>query len=876
MQLPIRRKPQVEVDAELAFHIQERVRDYVARGMSPEAARAAALDRLGDLTDVRTECTRLLASEQRAEGLRDWLGDLRQDLRITVRTMRRAKLFTFLAVVTLALGIGANAAVFRVVKSVLLDGLPYADAGRLVRVYSRFAASQMDRSSTSPGAVVDIAQRVRAFASVGAFNFGTFDVGWQSDGGARVLSAAAVAPDYFRTLGVRAAFGRAMSDEDASQNVGLLSDAAWRREFGADPGIVGQSLRIERQDTRVIGVLPRDYVGPMGDADIVFPMNLRAAVRRPDLGREQHYLEIVARLAPGATLASAQRELDGLAVELQREHPVSDKGRGFIVLPLRDSMVGATRTPLVTLLASAGLVLLITCANLAGALLSRTISRRKEFAVRVALGARRGRLVRQLLTESVLLALVGALLGLVLASAGLSVVRGLALQALPPYADLSLDGGAVLVTLLAALCAGLGFGLAPALAAATWQPQGTLREETRGTSESRRAQRLRGILVASQIALSLSVLAGAGLLVRSLLAMSSAPLGFEPDGVLTARVQLPGSAYKTPEIRAAFFRQLEERLVSMPGVRSVASVTQIPSATMSRNTLTIDGVALAGDGPTFIPYMAVSDDYFALMGIRLVRGRLFGPQDAPSGPPTIVISETMAKRYWPNGDAIGARLHISPHTSREWGTVVGIVNDVRVEPAAPAPTPMAYATNRQDYMWSGRDLLIRTTNDPRSLVKPASAALASLDTTLPLRDARALREIMNERLTSYRLPMLLMTAFGVLALLLSSVGVYAMFATMAAAREREFGVRVALGSGRGAIAREVLRQGTIWMAIGVALGALGVSIVARALRDLLFGIAPLDPIALGTALGALLVCGFIAIIPPVRRATRVDPIDVLR
>jgi predicted permease len=378
------------------------------------------------------------------------------------------------------------------------------------------------------------------------------------------------------------------------------------------------------------------------------------------------------------------------------------------------------------------------------------------------------------------------------------------------------------------------------------------------------------------LTLSLSVLAGAALLVRSLLAMSTAPLGFEPDGVLTARVQLPQSAYKTRELRAAFFRQLQERLSAIPGVQSVASVTQIPSATMSRNFLTIDGVVLSGDGPTFIPYMAVSDDYFTLMGIRLVRGRLFGAQDAAGGTPTIVISETMAKRYWPNGDAIGARVHISPHTSDVWGTVIGIVNDVRVDPATPTPTPMAYATNRQDYAWSGRDFLIRTTRDPLLLVQPARLALAALDPTLPLRDARGLREIVNERLASHRLPMLLMTAFGVLALLLSSVGVYAMFATMATAREREFGVRVALGSGRGAIALEVLRQGTVWMAIGIALGALGVSIVARALRDLLFGIAPLDPVALSTALGALLICGLVAVIPPVRRATRVDPIDVLR
>ncbi len=876
MRLPLRRPPQAEVDAEIAFHLEQRVRDYIARGMSPESARAAAVARLGDLSTVRVECADLLAREQRAEGLRDWLDDLRQDLRIAVRAMMRAKLFASLAIVTLALGIGANAAVFRVVKSVLLDRLPYTDAGRLVRVYSRFAASRLERSSTSPGAAVDMGERVRDFRGVGAFNFGTFDVAWVSDAGARVLSAAAVTPEYFRTLGVRPALGRSMTEQDASDNVALLSDAAWRREFGGDPAIVGRTLRIEHEGTRVIGVLPPDYVGPMGDADLVFPMDLRAAVRGPDAGRGQHYLGIVARLAPGATPASAQRALDRLSAELQHEHPNSDAGNDFVVLPLRESMVGDTRTPLLALLASAGLVLLITCANVASALLSRTISRRKEFAVRIALGARRGRVVRQLLAESMLLAFLGALVGLALASSGLAVARGFTAQVLPPYADLSLDAGAVLVTLLAALGTGLAFGLAPAVAAGTWQAHGTLREESRGTSESRRARRLRGVLVASQIALSFSVLAGAGLLVRSLLLMSAAPLGFEPDGVLTARVQLPESAYGTPEIRAAFFRQLQERLAAIPGVRRVASVTQIPSTTMSQNILTIDGVTLPGDGPTFVPYMAVSDDYFTLMGIRLVRGRSLSAQDAANGVPAIVISEAMAKRYWPHGDAVGARVHISPHTARAWGTVVGVVRDVRIDPAAPTPAPMAYATNRQDYAWSGRDILIRTSGDPRTFIKAARVALAGLDPTLPLRDARPLREIVDERLTSYRLPMLLMTAFGALALVLSSMGVYAMFATMAAARQREFGVRIALGSGRGAIAIEVLRQGSAWMIAGVALGALGVSVVAHALGGLLFGVAPFDPVALGVALGALLACAVVALVPPVRRATRVDPIDVLR
>ena len=409
---------------------------------------------------------------------------------------------------------------------------------------------------------------------------------------------------------------------------------------------------------------------------------------------------------------------------------------------------------------------------------------------------------------------------------GLAALRTLALSALPSYADLSLDPGAVAVMLLVALATGVAFGLAPALAAGRWSPQGTLREETRGSSEGRRSRRLRGTLVAAQIALSLSLLVGAGLLARSLWEMNTAPLGFEPANVLTARVELPSAAYPTAERRALSFQQLEERIAALPGVRGVASTTQIPSPTMSSNALTIEGVTPRSDGPTFIPYQAVSDEYFRVMGIALQQGRTFGPQDAPAAPPTIVVNETMARRYWPGKPVIGARIRVSPHTAERWGVIVGVVRDVRVDPARPSPEPMAYASNRQDFLWTGRDFVIRTQGDPLALLRPVERQLAALDATIPLRDPTTLSAVMDERLAGRRLPVLLMTAFGALALLLASVGVYAMFASMAAAREREFGVRMALGSTRAAIAALVLRQGSVWMAAGLTGGAVGVVGVA--------------------------------------------------
>lgn len=868
--------PQAEVDDELQFHVDERVREYVAGGMSPEEARAAALARLGDLPGVRRECADLLTAERRAEARRDWLADLRQDLRFGVRSAVRAPLFSLLAIVTLAVGIGANAAVFGVVKSVLLDSLPYADADRLVRVYSQWRSSPSDRQSSSPGAATDLAERTRSFASVTAFNFTTFDVTHLGESGPRVLSGALVDGGFFRTLGVEAALGRTLSESDAGLPALMLGHEAWQRELGGDPQAVGRTILINGTACEVVGVLPRGFVGPMGEADLWLALDLTGALADPQSAREQHWLGVVGRLAPGVGLAAAQQEVDALGAALARQHPESDGGRDFRVLPLRDSMVGDTRTPLLLLMASAGLVLLIACANLAGALLSRILARRKEVAVRVALGAQGSRVVRQLLTESTLLAVAGAALGLLLARLALDALGRLALAQLPPYADLSLDFGVVAVTGVAALATGVAFGVSPALAASRWEPQRALREATRGASEGRGSRRFRGALVAAQVALSLSLLAGAGLLVRSLWEMAGTPLGFEPEGVLVAGVQLPPADYPTVEAIGAFYRELEERVAAHPGVVAAALVTQLPSPQMSSNVLTIEGAPAAGEGKTFIPYMSVSDGYFRLMGIELLAGRTFGAQDGPEAPPAIVVSETFARRHWPGGDALGSRLRISPHTAERWGMVVGIVGDVRLDPTIAVPEPLAYASNRQDFSWPSRTLVVRAEGDPLALVRPLQRELSALDSELPLRDPTTLRALVDERFAGRWLPVLLMTAFGALALLLVSVGIYAMFASMASARERELAVRLALGSSRRAVAGLVLRQGGAWMAAGLVGGAVGLMLVSRLLGDLVHGIPPLDPPAIAMAVAGLAACAGLALVGPVRRATRVDPAVALR
>ena len=866
-----------EVDDELAFHLEQRVQDYIARGLTPDDARAAALERFGTVGTVRDECSRLLAKEQRAEGRRKWLDDLAQDVRFGVRSAIRTPLFSLLAILTLALGIGANAAVFGVVKSVLLNALPYADADRLISVFAQ-RNDGGGRITLSAATIGDIQQRVREVARVGIFSPLKQDVTYAAADGAHPLSGALAGAGFFQTLGVRPLLGRTLQDEDAvtgAKRVVVLNHRTWQALFGGDSGVIGRSIDLFGNAHTIVGVLPRNFVGPIGDVDIWRPLDLGPTMRDPIRARRRAWLGVVARLAAGARAEDAKRALTGLSKQLAREHP--GDGDDLVTLtaaPLREDLVGDTRRPLLVLMASAGLVLLIMCANLAGALLGRTLTRRRELAVRVALGAGWERLVRQLLTESTLLALAGGCVGLMLATMGLRVLRGLALRAIPSYTDLSLDMGAVLVTAGVALAAGIVFGLGPALSVRRTDPQATLRDESRGASEGPRSRRLRGLLVGAQIALCMSLLMGAGLLARSLWALAHVPLGFNPDGVLTMTLRLPSSRYPTLEARGAFQRQAEAQLRALPGVNGVAITTDLPGAMMSRDGFAVvDAATSPSDAQRFVVTATVSDDYFHTLGIPLVRGRVFDATDLPDGVASVIISQSLARRFWPTGDPIGARVRMGPDPSAPAMQVIGIVGDIRNGPGE-APEPVAYTAMRQG-PW-GDTFLVRAEGDPLTLAKPIQQALSRIDRAMPLYDVRPLRARINDGLSSRRLPAALLAAFGVLALVLASVGVYAMYAAMASAREREFGVRVALGSTRGQIARLVLQQGARWMVGGIVVGFVGMTLVAAALRSTLYGIPPFDPVTLVAAPALLVASAAAALVMPVLRATRTDPIKVLR
>jgi putative ABC transport system permease protein len=875
----IRDEPRLEVQDELAFHLEERVREYMAAGLDEAAARKAALDRIGDVDRVSGECAGILAAERRSLARRNWLADLLQDLRFAVRSAVRSPLFTLMAVITLALGIGVNSAVFGVVKSVLLNPLPYGEAGRIVQVQAYRAADAPDLGGgVSAGTARDLTERQRSFSAIAFSSTTGRDAVLEADDGASTVRPAWVSPAFFQALGVSPILGRVFDDAEASTDtarVVLLAHGIWQQQYGGQRDVIGRTVVLNGISRTVVGVLPPGFIHPVERSDVYLPLNLDPWLRNPVSARGSHFLAVFARMNTGVTLEAADADVASIGAALAVEHPRENGDVELRARPLHVTMVGETRTPLLVLMGSAMLVLIIACANLAAALLSRTIARRKEFAVRVSLGAGRGRLVRQLLAESVLLAVVGGAAGLLLAAAALAMLRGANIDALPAYAELTLDTGAVVFTFLLALLTGAAFGLTPALSAGRGDTQATLRDEARGGTEGRSASRARGLLVAGQVALCLSVLAGAGLLTRSLMLMTSEPLGFDARNTLAFDVPLPAARFPTVESQLLFYDEMRERIGALPGVTDVAVVNMLPTRVTNSNSVYALGTAQADDeAAPFALTTAVLDDAFTTLGIPVIAGRAFSSADHLDSPPVAVVSETMARRFWPDGNAIGARIRVGPDPTATPREVIGIVRDVRTNLVEAGTEPMLYVALRQG--WWGGTFIVRTAGDPVSHISPIRGVLAAYDPTLPMAGVTTLDNVIREGLAVRRLPMTLMLSFGALALLLACIGIYAMFANMALSREREFGVRMALGSTPGAVAALVLRQGALWMGIGLMGGAVGVVAISRSLQSLLYGITPLDPLSLAAAVAVLVACAALALAIPVRRATRADPAASIR
>jgi predicted permease len=817
------------------------------------------------------------------------MSDLLQDLRYALRGLRQRPGFALIAVLTLGLGIGANTAIFSIANGVLLRPLPYAEPDRLVMVWGHRAQSPLAELSESE--YWDLRERSRALASLAAFVDGSLNL--TGSGVPERLRVGFMTAGATSVLGVQPRVGRAFAAEEDLPGrplAVLLSDGLWRRRFGADPGILGRTLTIDDEPPPVFGIMPPDFKLPTqygAPLEIWAPIQHDPAADRRSRGC--HYLRAVGRLRSGVTVDAASRESSTLMRGMLSEYPTEYRPDfDGSATPVQQEVVGDVRPAILVLLGAVGLLLLIACANVAGLLLARAEGRQREIALRIALGAGRGRLVRQLLTESLVLALVGGVLGLLAAVWG---VRGLVLAApasIPRLDAVGIDAPVLGFTVCLTLVTGLLFGLAPALHAARPDLSGALGDGGRGGTSGVARHRVRRALVAGQVALALVLVTGAGLLVQSFVRLRQVDPGFRPQRLLTARIELSPVRYATNESMRRFYRDLLDRLHELPGVRGAATARALPMTDrleIGDWSFILEGRASSPPLPTDwhpADWQVVSPDYFRTMGIPVLSGRGIEASDQLGTPGAVVVNRTLAQQVWPRGGAVGQRVLLGGgEVDSVWRTVVGVVGDVRHRGLSAQPRPEMYLPYAQFPAGTGTAtrslyLVIRTAGDPTAIVPAVRAALAGLDPDVPLAGVQTMEESMGSWAAERRLLMLLVSSFAVLALVLGAVGIYGVMAHLVAQREREIGVRVALGAVPGEIVRLVTVQGMAMVGLGIAAGALISLAATRLLQSLLFEVRPSDPATLAGPALALAGVASVAMLVPAIRATRVDPIDALR
>jgi predicted permease len=828
-------------------------------------------------------------------GVMGGLAAFTQDLRYAGRAFGRAPGFTLVGLLSLAIGIGANTAIFSVVSALLLRPLPYVNAERQVILWNTSPGLGITEDWFSTAQYFDIRAGVRSFESV-AIAIGA-NLNLTGDGEPERIGAIRVSSNLLPMLGVRPLVGDLFSaDDDRPGRTGkaLLGFRTWTRRYGQDPRIVGRALTLNGQPFEVVGVLPSTFslprevmptLGVVDDAEVVLPLPLPA--NAAEIRNREDY-NILATLAPGATLDQARAELDTLTARLRRAHPdfyPPNGGLTFRALPLKEQAVGRARRALTVLMASVGFVLLIACANVANLLLARALARRKEIAVRAALGASRARIAGQLLTESVLLAVGGGVLGLLFAFACLEGIRFLGSASVPRLAEIALDGRVLLFTLGVSLVSGVLFGMAPAFRLSRLDVHGSLKDVGRGSSGTGavwgRGQRLRRLLVVAELALSVMLLVGAGLLVRSFVRLQSVSPGFDAARALTLELTMTGRKYNDADAVLQTYRALWERLGSLPGVAAVGGVTALPlSNMMAWGPITVGGRA-APEGEKFInaDIRVVGGRYFEAMGIPLLQGRAFGEQDTRESQRVVIVDEHMAAQLWPGQDPIGRRIRtggfdVTPDTP--WMTVIGVAGRVKQDSLDGDPR-MAYYRYHGQSPARAMNIVVRAADgEPAALGSAVRHAIRTLDPDLPIYKMRAMDERVSDALAERRFAMLLLTVFALLALVLAAVGVYGVLAYLVAQGTRELGIRLALGATPGALARLVVWQGVSVALAGVVLGLAGAFALTRFMRALLFGVAASDPVTFALIASALGVVALLASYLPARRAAAVDPLVSLR
>jgi putative ABC transport system permease protein len=791
-----------------------------------------------------------------------------RDIRYALRSWRRAPGPIAAAIAALALGIGANTAIFSIVSGVLLRPLPYQNPERLVMVWQDMRArGGPQRDWISPGLFVEWRQRGTMFEQIAAIRGWTPNLTGVDE--PERLRGAAVSPAYFAALGVAPAAGRALTEADDVPNgapVVMISDALWSRLFNRDAGLVGRTILLDGQPTTVVGVMPAGFEPPVIAADVWSPIRIDPS-RAP---RGIVILRALALLRPGVSVAQAQAGMSAVALQLEQEDQEWERAR-VAVIPLHDDIVGNVRQMLIVLSLAVALVLAIACANVMSLLLARAADRGREITIRTALGAGRGRIVRQLLTESLLLSSIGGIAGSILAIWGVAALVAVAPPSAPRLQDVRVDAGVLAFTALITLVTALVAGLAPSLAAVRVHLNAGLRD---GGREATGTGRLRAGLVVGEIAIALVLVVGAALLIRTLVALQHVDMGFEPAHVLSASVAPPRTQYRDPEALRQLFTRLVERAATIPGVRSAALTNMLPLTGGEMNlSFRIEGrppAATPGSEPV-AGARIVSASYPTTLGMRLLQGRDLTPLDSANAPGAVLVNETMAKRYWPGASPLGAKIYLGQLEA----AVVGVVGDVHhrgpgTTPGAELYVPYLQFNSRQAM------LVLRTTGDPARMTAALRAAMKEIDPALPLANVATLETLLDQSVAQPRFLAALLTGFALLAALLALVGVYGLLSFAVSRRVRELGVRMALGAGRARVLRLVLRQSAVLVIFGLAGGVALAVAVSRLLRTLLFGVRPDDPLTIAGMAAAIALAAFVASLPPALRAARIDPVVALR
>jgi predicted permease len=876
---------ETEIVEELSQHLEEEYDRALSSGASEDEARQQALEQLNtpDLLGHELKNVERRVSQNAvtlgAEGKLNIIADLWQDLRYGLRTLLKNPGFTIVAVVALALGIGANTAIFSVVNAVLLRPLPFKNPQQLVIVWENAAHLGFPKNTPSPPDFLDWQRQNTVFTGMAAMAERSFNL--TGVGQPERLDGRRVSANLFDLLGVPALLGRTFvpDDDRAGTHVVLLSQSLWQRRFGSDPSVIGRAITLNGESYTVIGVMPRSVHLPAYGTwqdKLWVPI---AFTNEEVTERGTHFLDVIARMKHGITLKQAQAEMETIAARLAKQYPKSNTRIGATVTPLHEEIVGDIKPALLILLGAVGFVLLIACADVANLLLARAAVREKEIALRLAVGASRSRLTRQFFTESVLLAFLGAGFGLLLALAGIHVLKTFVPSMILQIQAINIDGKVLVFTASIALLTGIAFGLAPAMHALDSNLSDSLKEGGRDSAVSRKGNRLRGLLVIGEVAVSFILLIGAGLLINTFLHLRNLNPGFRTDHLLTMKVDLSEVKYPDGERRGLFFDEVLRRIRALPGVQSAAVAGNLPF-TYNGDSATIAVEGIPDPPPDQWPdviYRAIGPGYFSAMGIPMIRGRDFTDQDKADSKKVVVISEKTAQHYWPGQDPIGKRLKPGATTSEiPWREVIGVVKDVRQNDFIAQPKMQMYFNYRQLKTLAANALVVRTSVEPMSLATAVRNAIWAVDKDQPVADIDTMDHIVSEAIARQRFSMLLLGIFAALALVLAAVGIYGVMSYSVAQRTHEIGIRMALGARRGDVLRMTVKQGLKLVSAGMMLGLAVAFLLTRVLASLLFGISATDPITFFGISLVLLSVAILASYVPALRATKVDPIVALR